>query len=67
MNKGIFALGVPLLFILLGVGLFTDANWNLPEGDFTVKNYVGIVVAAFFGILFILALTKLFSGIRKVK
>lgn len=67
MNKGIFALGVPMLFVLLGFSLITNANWQLPDEDFTVKNYIGIVVVAFFGTLFILGLIKVFSGGKRVK
>ena len=64
MNKGIFGLGMPLLFILLGFGLLTDENWQIPAGGFTVKNYTGIIVLVFFGTLFILGIIKLVSQSR---
>jgi hypothetical protein len=67
MNKGLFGFAISLIFVLLGISLITDADWNLPQGDFTIRNYVGILVVAFFGTLFILGLIKLFSANMKVK
>jgi len=67
MKQGIFTPGLPLLFVLLGFSLITDENWQFPDGDFTFKNYVGMVVIAFFGTLAVLSIVKLISGGTRAK